>query len=312
MLTTEETFFQPWSEIPGPQRGADVDSAVESEFVAPRVTSMPRSNNSDLIEIHSVLNQAAAHIAAQGGADIQGPPRQDFVAEALKALDFSIDIIRDRTVLMATSTRKWTHAVPPMLRFQAWPVRFPLANTAASTLVFNLIGAAVEASRSIANGYHQGIDVTESHQVARPVIASKARLIKDLFGVEVAGEISFDEYKELFGTVPPDQTGTSADRPRPDQAAVAEVLRGTDVVLWRPTDVDWVKFAEMREKRFRPVSLFTPRTAFTDTSLSLVPETPLDAAGARYGTDARGGSLEKAAPSTGESAGESASGNLIS
>lgn len=271
-----QEFWQPWSEIDPTLRHGGIPDGLTG-FVAARLGDNPRTCNADLKTIFSALNDAAAALSMHPEADREGPPLRNLVEETLRALNWILERIQDRTKTTSTAFFMWTHATPPLDTLKVRPIRFPLRSTLAHSAVYYLLGTMVETAENNASSYHSGLDPSSAHRIIAPLLHLKANIIRDWFDQEVSGEISLTELMAIFeGVSQPGPTivPQGQSMPLPDAQRVQEALAGVDLIQWYPSDEHWTIFGRKSAVQFKPERIWQPEA--TQHTTEDVSPGPLD------------------------------------
>jgi hypothetical protein len=183
----------------------------------------------------------------------------------------------DRTKTQASGFFTWEHATPPYLGFKQRPIRYPLRNIFAHTLVYHLLGDLVEIAENNANAYHSWLDPSASIKLLAPLVHVKGNIIRDWFDQEVAEEISLEELSDLFKDVTkpgPVIVPAGKSQPKPPPEELEEVLSGVKVVQWYPDKALWAIFSRKRAELFKAENIWQPEGAGSATE-DIAPETPV-------------------------------------
>lgn len=270
-----QEFHQPWSEIDPTGAHGGLPGAL-GEYVGARLGDNPQTKNIDVHTIFSVTRDCAASLSMHPYANVEGPPEQGFVEKVLRALNYIMERMMDRTKTQATGFFTWCHATPPMLNFTQRPIRYPLRNIFAHTAIYHLLGDMVEIAENNANGYHSWMDPSASLRVLGPLVHFKGNLIRDWFDQEVAEEISLEELSNLFKDVArpgPTVVPTGESQPTPTPEDTGEVMTGAKVIQWYPTKELWAVFARKRAELFKAENIWQPEGAGAATE-DIAPENP--------------------------------------
>lgn len=261
-------FWIPWNEIDPDLTHGGIEGELEGQFVGPRLGDNPNTKNTDMLTVFHALRDGAAALSMHPSANNEGPPMRNEVEESLVAWNWITERVLDR--IQPTSNRlfQWCHATPPTIGFDVRPVRFPLRQEYLHGAIYMLLGTMVETAESNANGFHSGIDPQSAHKILAPLYHWKANVIKDWFDKEVAGEISEDELKQIYGGVSrpgPNIVLPGETQPTADAGDVSEVLQGISVLQWFPDTEDWTVFGNKRLELYYPERIFQPEAGMRTT-----------------------------------------------
>jgi hypothetical protein len=252
-------FTKPWSEIDPAMRHGGIPGGLEAGWVGADLTDNLSTTNKDISSAVYWLSQALTAVSMNPEADAQGMPGKRLVDQCLRVSRTFTEIIVDCTHTHASKFFAFTHAIPPASMFKITPIRYPVRSIFAEEFLHYGIGTLIELAENNRNAVHKGLDSQASNIILEATYAWKASVMKYWFDKEVAGEISTQELENLYSSlnrsVPsyPDET---AETPAPGDVAME--LSGLDVLAFVPTDSDWTKFAELRNRRFEPEAIFQP------------------------------------------------------
>lgn len=270
-------FHLPWREIDPDLKHGGISEELSDEFVGPDLGDNKSTINLDMLQIFGACRDVAASISRSPSADTEGAPNKNIVEEALLGTAWVSERILDRISPNSNRLFEWTHATPPSVGFRLRPIKFPLRNEFANTVVFTLIGELVEIAENNANGHHSRLSPNQAAHVLAPIWHLRANIVRDWFDIEVGGEISPEELDVLFeGAAEEEPTFTrSGDtHPRPSKAAVEEALKGIDLFKWHPSVEDWQVFAKKVRGMYVPERLYQPEGSLR-TSEDIAFEKPL-------------------------------------
>lgn len=260
-------FSKAWVEIDPALKHGGIPNELHG-YVGPDLGDNPTTVNPDCLAIFMELQSVIASVSMAPESMSEAQPGRGIVEESLNGLNAVFEKIVDVTHTDATKFHAWRHAIPPNLDFKLAPIRFPLRNPFANEFVHYGIGALVEVAELNRNANHSGLDPQSGNGLIAPLYYWKSKVMKIMFDLEVAGEISMNEMIDLFqGKYRPGPTVSKPDESaeRADGDAVLEALSGTDVLQWTPNDVEWATFGNLNMKRFIPERTFQPEGAYPTT-----------------------------------------------
>jgi len=266
-MAIPQKFHKPWSEIDPAMTHGGVEGEL-LEFVGPDLNDNPRTKNQDIKTIFTAIMTTAASISMAPEANKEGPPQRNIVEEVLRALNFIMERVLDRTQTMSTSTFEWCHATPPYEYLMLRPVRYPLRQTFADQTVHYLLGTLVETAEMNRNANHSSLDPNTAERILAPLYHLKALIAKDYFDVEVSGEISLQEMiaimtgvKKVGPTIVP--SGESQNLASVED--VAGALSGIDLIQWYPNNQNWATFGEKMVQMYHAERVWQPEGAYPTT-----------------------------------------------
>jgi hypothetical protein len=234
------------------------------EFVAPMLGDNPRTKNQDVLTIFSVIQTAAASISRSPEANIEGPPRKNIVEEVLRAMNWIMERVLDRTYTQATNMFEWAHATPPYEQFRLIPIRYPLRQPFANMTAHYLLGTLVECAELNANANHSCLNPNSAMRILAPIFHLKALIVKDYFDKEVSGEISLEELHAMMSKVKrvgPVIVPSGETQDPPAATDVSAALEGINLLQWYPVDNDWAVFADKQTAMYHAERLWQPEGA---------------------------------------------------
>lgn len=277
-----EKFSLPWIEIDPELKHGGVDGELAPYFVGPELGDNSASLNQDMITIFAAVNKVGMSISMAPEAMSEAQPGRRVIEEALMGINDIFEKIIDVTHTDASKFFEWNHASPPRDDFGLQPLRYPLRNRLIHTFVHACIGLLIEVAELNRNGLHAGLDPQGANKLIAPLYKWKATVMKNLFDLEVQGEISMAEMIILFNgryrpgpiVSPPDETAEM-----PSQAEVEAALNGQDVMQWFPSDVNWATFGNLNMLRYIPERTLQPEGTLPTTE-DVAPENAVGSDGA--------------------------------
>ena len=266
-MAIPQKFHKPWVEIDPAMTHGGVAGEL-TEFVGPDLNDNPRTKNQDIKTIFTAIMTTAASISMAPEANKEGPPQRNIVEEVLRALNFVMERVLDRTQTMSTSTFEWCHATPPYEYLMLRPVRYPLRQTFADQTVHYLLGTLVEIAEMNRNANHSMLDPNTAERMLAPLYHLKSLIAKDYFDVEVSGEISLQEMiaimsgvKKIGPTIVP--SGESQNLATRED--VTDALSGINLIQWYPNQENWATFGEKMVQMYHAERVWQPEGAYPTT-----------------------------------------------
>ena len=266
-MAIPQQFHKPWVEIDPTMADGGLPGNL-TEFVGPDLGDNPRTKNQDVKTIFTAVMTTAASISMAPEANKEGPPQRNIVEEVLRALNFIMERILDRTQTMSTTTFEWCHATPPYEAFNLRPVRYPLRQEFADRTIHYLLGTLVEIAEMNRNANHSTLDPNTAERMLAPLYHLKGLIAKDYFDVEVSNEISLQEMIQIMTgvkkvgpvIVPSGETQNLAT-----ETDVADVLSGIDLLQWYPNAQHWVTFGEKMVQMYHAERIWQPEGSWGTT-----------------------------------------------
>jgi hypothetical protein len=255
-------FTKPWSAVDPSMQHGGIPGGLSEGWVGADLTDNLSTTNKDIHSTVYWLSQALTAVSMNPEADAQGMPGKRLVEQCLSVARTFTEMVVDCTHTHASKFFAFTHAIPPSNMFKITPIRYPVRSIFAEEFLHYGIGTLIELAENNRNAVHKGLDSQASNVILEATYTWKAGVMKYWFDKEVAGEISTAELENLYmgltRSVPsyPDVTAET-----PETGDVAEALSGLDVLAFVPTNADWTKFAELRNRRFEPEAIFQPEAA---------------------------------------------------
>ena len=256
-------FVVPWTSIDASGMHGGLPNVVGDGWVAPDINDNPISTNFDMVSLFNDLMRYCTAVSMNVEADMDALPGHALVRECLRACNTFFEDVADRTKTQATAMFAFQHAIPPVNKFQLYPVMYPLNGTFAMEFLHYAIGTLVAIAENNRNAAHKGLDPEAAHIILNPLYTWKADVMKIWFNYEVEGEISSAELQELMGTVRPRRVLSTPDETddRPAGTDVDAAKSGANVLNWVPDKADWALFAETRSKRYSPERIRQPENS---------------------------------------------------
>jgi len=277
-MAVPERFYIPWNQVNGATSLPGGFPGELGDFVAADLGDNAQTRNSAAVRLYDAVQEVATTLSTHPYADLQGYPERSMVEESLLGCNSILQKIVDRTQASSDSLYKWVHRTPPYRSFGLMPIRYPVRNPFLSEVVFNLIGLLGEIAEANANTLHRGFDIRTGRQFLRTPLLIKSDIARDFFDIEVAGEISDDELRELFTGITTKVVPRPGDTASaPSAEAVAEAMAGVAIIDWQPSDVHWAVFGKKRDSAFDIERITQPEAGRTTTEDAL-PTGPVDPA----------------------------------
>lgn len=260
-------FWLPWSELDPDGANGGIVGALD-DFVAPSLGDNPRTKNIDIVAIFNAVRDSAAALSMHPFANMEGPPTRNVIEETLRALNWCMERIMDRTKTTSSGFFNWTHATPPYEAFAIRPIRFPLRSTYMNEVIYFMLGTQTELAEVNANALHSGLDPSSSHRLLSPLFHLKSNIVKDWFDQEVEGEITMTELNEIFSGIArpgPNIVPAGESQTAPAATAVEGVMSGVDLIQWYPAEEHWAIFAKKQAEVYKAERIFQPEGAVSTT-----------------------------------------------
>lgn len=272
-MSMPEKFVRAWPDVdPNLKHGGIAGVTDNGGWVGADINDNLSTTNKDLHSIVYWLSQALTSVSMNPEADAQGMPGKRLVDQCLKVAETFTEMVVDVTHSHASKFFQFTHAVPPRNWFKITPIMYPVRSSFADDFLHYGIGTIIELAENNRNSLHKGLDSQASNIILEATYTWKAQVMRYWFDKETAGDISTRELESLYQNVRrsvpsyPDETMDTAD-----PEAVQEALSGLDVLAWVPTNSDWTKFAELRNRRYEPEAIFQPEDTRQTTEDVLPP-----------------------------------------
>lgn len=210
------------------------------------------TTNISVAQLYNFVGGKGQSQSIRGHVD-QPLPLKDVVKEILNGINQSVAKVRKQTVSFADEMFEYDWGGVPPWKIEPIAVRFPSANfwSLQASLAY---GASVYALiRVDSNGVPNGLTRVSAGSIIKPLIQLKKRIIMQLFEIEVQGVATPEEITALFsqfkptvpvgdGTISQETAEGDESSPRPSLESASNILKGTDIFTWVPSDSDWLKF----------------------------------------------------------------------
>lgn len=269
-------FWQPWLEI-DPTLGHGGIPGELGDYVGARLGDNPQTKNIDMVMIFNTVRDSAAALSTHPYANVEGPPERGLVEETLKALNWILERMMDRTKVNSTSIFTWCHATPPMVDFAQRPIRYPLRSDFAQQAIYHLLGDMVEIAELNSNAHHSCMDPSSALRVMNPLLHLKGNIIKDWFDQEVAGELTLAELNEIFAgiaTPGPSIVPAGQSQTPPSLGDTIAALSGVSLVQWYPGTDHWAIFGRKHTELYKPERIWQPEGTGSATE-DIAPHNPV-------------------------------------
>jgi hypothetical protein len=280
--------------------GTPGDQMPSGQFLSVRRLSRTQTDNEQLWQTWAYINGTVQKLSA-AGATLQPVLEKGLVQDTIDAINRIFGFVAVRVATRANRLFSNTFGGPNPFEFTPYSIRWPGENRYALQYIMKFVNAAFQVPQVQSNRLDSGILDNHATIILRPLFDLKAQIAKELFGYEIAGEISADELDAMFSDTklrPPlhmsfsENRNTESDRAakaeaseenesveRPTPEELRKFTSGLEVWTWVPTAADWATFAgtlkrlEVDGPHSEPVQPFPFTTGVIGSSSKAVTKT---------------------------------------
>lgn len=252
------------------QLGPEVPQGNSSQFYTVSTNGSAQTQNRSCFELFDCLQMHGQALSFSDPA-LQPMVTKDLIEEAIKRINICFAEVANRVVTHANQLFGSTFGGPPAYQFQQWPMRWSGENLRALTICGAFCSAAYQVPRLRSNALDSGVVDNQAATIVRPLFDIKAEIMRQLFGLEVQGEVNPDEVDAMLAGVDLLRPQPGSDDKRreslagtqarhdaamgneslaqPSVEATEAARAGFNVWTWRPQASDWVAFAALLKER---------------------------------------------------------------
>jgi len=268
----------------------EVPQGNDSKFYITDLVGSERTQNRSCSELFEVIAQHGQEISFSDAA-LQSEVGRSLIEDTLKRIQICFNAVSSRVVTNVNRMFGSVYGGPLPYDYIAWPLRWSGENRRALTICNSFVASCYQIPRLRCNSLDSGIPNRQAATIIRPLFDIKAEIMKQEFGLEVAGEVGPNELDALLaGAVLLSPTpgadeqrreseaqsaarqATAMDQTsvaRPTQERSEQAREGMDAWTWMPNAQDWDAFGALKDARETVSIREVPLTPFPFSTTSV-------------------------------------------